>query len=390
MLSLPTCVATVRSRCVTGLARGAAVAALALALGACGGGGGSSDTPSANTPTPAAPLSYTPSAAVLAAKKVNSPLVLSYQGAPYQTSTTEACGQTLANKTVYEQAHTVVFAAEGASELDQQEVAEYAEAAVLELRRVFSITTAVGVYQDKKIYVCVQPQKSLGSFTGRASHINTANNSVPGGVVVMRSPTQYFNEFGRGTITVDGLTFQANYKSTLVHEMTHLVQNLGQGFLALDTWFSEGIANYVARGKPNRSLDLISVAFAAINPLSANWPPGDQTTTVQHAYSTAQAAVAYLMSPTGANNSLAAYKAMLATLRADSAAWIASCQLVNFSTPVCINGANASAEFEALRKAKFVAAFEGAFKERDGTSMKLYAGPNNLKDSVITRVSAWW
>ncbi len=169
--------------------------------------------------------------------------------------------------------------------------------------------------------------------------------------------------------------------------MTHLVQNLGQGFMSLDTWFTEGIANYVARGKPGRSLDLISAAFATINPLSASWPAVDQTEPLRQAYSTAQAVLAYLMSPTGANNTLAAYKTMLATLRADSAAWAASCQASGFTTPVCITS---NAAFETLRKAKFVAAFEGAFKERDGTPMKLYVGTNNLKDSIVARVTAWW
>ncbi len=163
-------------------AQGAASVALALVLAACGGGGSSEP-----------PFVYIPPAAVLAAKRVNSTLVFGFQGAAFTGPAGEGCSQTLANKTVYEQAHTVVFAAEGVSELDQQEVAEYAEAAVVEVRRVFAITNAVGVYQDKKIYVCVQPQKPNGGFVAYASNRNTTNNTVPGGAVVAVSPSQYFN-----------------------------------------------------------------------------------------------------------------------------------------------------------------------------------------------------
>ncbi len=357
-------------------AQGAASVALALVLAACGGGGSSEP-----------PFVYTPPAAVVAAKRVNSSLVFGYQGAAFTATAADACGQTLTNKTVYEQAHTVVFAADGVSELDQQEVAEYAEASVVELRRVFAITTAVGVYLDKKIYVCVQPQKPGGGFSAYASYRNSTNNSSPGGVVVVRSPSQYFGEYGRGNFTIDGTTYQASYQTVFVHEMTHLVESLGPVFFSLDTWFTEGIANYVARGKPSRALDLILGSFRTINPLSATWPTVDQTDALNQAYSTAQAVLSYLLSPTGANNTLATYRAMLATLRADSAAWVAACQPNGFSTPVCTN---TSAEFEALRKAKFVAAFEGAFKERDGSAMKLYAGTNNLKDSIVARITAWW
>ncbi len=89
---------------------------VSVALSACGGGGGGSSN--STTPTPS---TYTPSAAVLAAKTTN-------YATPFYASTGTGSGcSNVSNTTVYVLPNTITYAASGVSELSQQQAAEYAE-----------------------------------------------------------------------------------------------------------------------------------------------------------------------------------------------------------------------------------------------------------------------
>ena len=116
------------------------LAGLILVGASCGGGDGS--TTGSTTPATALPafVAYTPSAGVIASKKtVASP---SFSGAPALLGP-QACLATLSNN-VHDQTHTTTFAGAGVSETDQQEIADYAEAAVKELRTKLSVSASIG------------------------------------------------------------------------------------------------------------------------------------------------------------------------------------------------------------------------------------------------------
>jgi hypothetical protein len=350
---------------------GALFAAAAVsALTGCGGGGSSSDSGS---------VAWTPSAAVLAAKRADSPLRFNHAG---RLSAGQGCFDALANTTVYEQAHTVVFAAAGVTEADQQEVADYAEAAAIEVRSRLAARAAVGIGGlGRKAHICVQTQR-VNSGSAPASAFGVTNSNSEGNIVI-QSPAEFFATFPRASMADDSLTQQAFYARILVHEAAHLIEFLRVN-MALDQWMTEGLARYIEVGKQSVSKDRLIGFFAAQNPINIAWPASDAREKLGD-YSPAGSVMAYLFSPTGANNSLATFIALLDRINADSASYLAGCRANGFTTPACTGVGR-----EAQRSAFFVAAFEATFKERDGTPMKLRTGANNLQDTIVARITAWW
>jgi hypothetical protein len=355
---------------------GTLFAAVAIAsLTACGGGGSSEPAP----PAPAPFVAWTPSAAVLAAKVTNSPLRFSATGSPLQAG--QGCADSLTNATVYEQANTVVFAAAGVTEQDQQEVADYAEPAAAEVRRTFGLTSAVGFgTANKKVYICIQTQQF--QITGGPAAASPLTNAAEG-IVIFQSPASFYAQSPRANMNLSGVTNQAFYSRILPHEFTHLAEKF-RSTMSLDQWMTEGVARYVEFGKPAISAQAVQALINAQNPIGVAWPGTDARAKLTE-YNAAGAVMAYLFSPTGANNNIAAFMGLITKLNADSAAYMAGCRANNFTSTNCTATA-----YEAQRSAYFVAAFEATFKERDGTPMKLRSGANNLQDTIVARITAWW
>jgi hypothetical protein len=359
-----------------------------LAVQACGGGGGSDPGPTqttgtnTNTQQPAPFVAFTPSAATIASKKTNSTLAFDYRG--IGGPTTQGCASTFNNKTVYEQAHTITFAADGVSEADQQEIAEYSENSVLELRSKFptSVPSTTGLSQNKKIHVCVQPQP-VGS-TGAVGTAAPYSGANFGGIVMAHAATNYLVGLNaRDKLTINKTTFQDFYRRAQIHEMTHLVSNFSLN-ANVDIWFEEGFAKWMEFGKPTREKTAVLASIAAQNPITIVLPIFSAGAVSLQDYDAAASIIDYLISPNGANNGIAAVPAFWARYGANAANLAAACSAI----PVGADCATRAA-FEAKRGPIFETAFEAIFKEKDGTPMKLRKGANNLQDTIATRLSAF-
>jgi hypothetical protein len=365
------------------------VTSVSVALIGCGGGSGSSSTGSGQTNNSNPSINpiftaFVPSSATLASKKTNSSLVFSSQGSGNPSN--QGCTTTLSNKTVYEQANTVVFAADGVSENDQQEVAEYAESAVQEVRAKFptSVSTSTGVFENKKVYVCVQPQPvGTGSVLGQATPWSASAYS---GIIIMEAANNYFvGGKARNSLLTGGEAFQQDYyRRSLTHETTHLVSNFNLSS-ALDLWFEEGFARWMEFGKPAITKEAVLAQIAAQNPITVSTSLSLPGAIPLKDYNTAAAVISYLLSPTGANNTIATVSAFWAKNKIDGAKLADACR----ATPVGADCVDVST-YESKRAALFVATFEATFKEKDGSLMKLRSGANNLQDTLSARISAFW
>lgn len=347
-------------------------------VSACGGGGGSVGVGVVSPVTEQFQV-FSPSATTLAAKKLNSPLVFAIA----DVAVNQGCGVRVTNSTVYEQAHTVVFAAAEVTEAEQQEVAEYAEAAVVDIRRTFptiATTSAVG-FNNEKLFVCVQTQ-SFNNTGAPAAASRNFNGTGNGGIVIVQGANAYFNApRNRSSIANEyGKDFQAIYRRTLAHESLHVMEQI-KGRIIADAWFTEGIARYFEFGKPAQSISEISTKISANNPLNST-----QTSSLTE-YSSPAAVMAYLFAPNGANNPLSAYTSMLETMRLAEVIRSKNCDIVAVPAATCPITA---AERETFRSTNFTAAFEAHFKERDGSAMRLYTGINSLKSTLLSRITTFW
>ena len=320
---------------------------LLLALTACGGGGGGSDSNSGGGSTAS---TYTPSAAVLAAKTTN-------YATPFYASTGSGsgCGN-VSNTTVYVLPNTITYAAQGVSETSQQQAAEYAEQAVGEIRTVLGLSSATG-YQGTRIQVCAQSGLILGSATGMGEK---------DGLIVTSSDS---NSLDAGYLS-NGFDL---YKKLLKHEMVHVYHQatLGTNAAVLDTWFAEGFAEYVASGKSSKSKAEIMNMVNTQNPIAV-MTSGMGTGNLTY-YPAFQSSVAYLFDANGAKNSLTLIPAFMAALKTNYTNASLTCA-----------GAGTCATFRATA---FTQTFESHFKETDGSSMALRTGTNNLQSTIFTRLT---
>jgi hypothetical protein len=318
-----------------------------LALTACGGGGGGSDSNSGGGSTAS---TYTPAAAVLAAKTTN-------YATPFyaSTGTGSGCGN-VSNTTVYVLPNTITYAAQGVSELSQQQAAEYAEQAVGEIRTVLGLSSATG-YHGTRIQVCAQSGLILGSATGMGEK---------DGLIVTSSDSANLD---KGYLS-NGFDL---YKKLLKHEMVHVYHQatLGMNAAVLDTWFAEGFAEYIASGKSTKSKTEIMNMVNTQNPIAV-MTSGMGTGNLTY-YPAFQSSVAYLFDTSGAKNSLTLIPAFMAALKTNYTNASLTCA-----------GAGTCATF---RETAFTQTFEANFKEADGSGMALRTGTNNLQSTIAARLT---
>ncbi len=323
---------------------------LVLGLTACGGGGGGSSSGNSGGGNTAS--TYTPSAAVLAAK------ITTYT-TPFYASTGSGSGcSNVTNTTVYLLPNTITYAAQGVSESSQQQAAEYAEQAVGEIRTVLGLSSATG-YQGTRIQVCAQSGLVLGSATGMGEK---------DGLIVTSSDS---SSLDTGYLS-NGFDL---YKKLLKHEMVHVYHQstFGTNSAVLDTWFAEGLAEFIASGKSTKSKTEILNLVNTQNPIAAmttgfatNWLPY---------YPAFQSSVAYLFDANGAKNNLTMIPAFMSALKTNYTNASMTCATSN----TCVT----------FRQNAFTQAFESYFKEADGSGMALRTGTNNLQSTIAARLSTF-
>jgi hypothetical protein len=317
------------------------------------------------------PKVYTPTAEVLAARKNDASLKFDSNKFTSRGWLIGRGCETVTNPVVYEQANTVVFAGRGVSEIDQQEVAQYAEEAALELRATYGTPPSSVGFDGVKTSICVQNESATDSV------IALANS----GSIVMTSASSEFAGDPLRTSKTGLISTWRDYRRTLVHEMDHVyLYSLIRANPALaDVWFLEGNATFVELGKPPISKTELLNELKRQNPLDGITSGG-----LVPAYSGPAAVMAYLLSPAGANNPRSAIAVMSTKMMENRQLFITQCRSRQLPTETCL------ADPFIQSHAGFVAAFEATFKEADGTPVKLYSGPNNLHDTIAQRLERFW
>jgi hypothetical protein len=325
--------------------------AVLLTLSLVGCSGSAPSTNGASTAKVAVITPFVPLATTVAAKQVN-----------YATNFFDSIGvglgcTNLTNKTVYVLPNSETYASTGVSELAQQQAAEYAEVAIISLRNTLGLLSSVG-FQNTRVQICVQPAK-IGSAVGVGAAkgftgVSSDSTSIETSYLV--------NDYEL-------------YKRLIKHELVHTYQlgTLQGSFGGAPTWFSEGLAEYVANGlsiKPKA--DILSL-LANKNPLTIL--DVSMGSSVLNYYPSFQDTVGYLYNSNGAKNSLIQVPALMSAIRTATTNQLAICNAA---------GTCATATLDA-----FTIAFENTVKEADGTLMKLNTGTNNLKDSIIARLTSF-
>jgi hypothetical protein len=313
---------------------------IAFLVSACGGGSSGSSSEN-GTITP-----YTPSATVLAAKQAN-------YATPFYGSVGSGTGcANVTNTTAYVLPNTITYAGAGVSELSQQQAAEYSEKAVTEIRGVFGIGSTVG-FSGTKVQICVQQQSVAGGADGVGEKDGFVAKSTDSTVIE------------RGYLVND---FDL-YKRLVKHELVHTFQNntLGtNGGGIVETWFSEGLAEFVASGKSAKSKTEILNLVNAQNPIAVQSYMGTAQFTYYPAF---QSSIAYLFDANGAKNNLTMMPAFFAAVKTAN---LNPC--VPGLGPIC-------------PATPFVQIFESRFKEANGAAILLRTGTNNFQSSIATRLA---
>lgn len=320
-------------------------ALIAALLSACGGGGGSSSGSSggSGTVTP-----YTPSAAVIAAKQTN-------YATPFYAANATGTGCAQPTTTVYEQTNTITYAAAGVSDASQQQAAEYSEQAVKEIRTAIGLSAAAG-FNGTRVHVCVQK-------TALAFGADGIGES--GGFVALSTDSPLINN----GYLINGFDL---YKRLTKHELVHTFQNgvlnnTANNALLVETWFTEGLAEYIASGTQSKTKTEILTLVNSQNPIAVKMTSG--TTNLVN-YPAFQSSVGYLFDASGAKNNLSMLPAFFTQLK------------TSYNNPtVCVVLPCATPQ------SAFESTFEAYFKEADGTAMKLRTGTNNLQGSITTRLT---
>jgi hypothetical protein len=321
------------------------------ALTACGGGGGSSSTSGGGSGGGGTVTPYTPAAAVVAAKQTN-------YATPFYAANPLGTGCAQPTTTVYVQANTITYAAAGVSDASQQQAAEYSEQAVKEIRTVLGLTSAIG-FKGTKVHICVQK-------TALAAGADGIGES--GGFVALSTDSTLINN----GYLINGFDL---YKRLTKHELVHTFQNgaldnTTNNIMLVETWFTEGLAEYIASGAQSKTKAEILALVNTQNPIAVKITSG--TTNLVN-YPAFQSSVGYLFGTSGAKNNLSMLPAFFTQVKTS----------FNTPAPVCVVLPCAPVSSQSA----FESSFEAYFKEADGTAMKLRTGTNNLQDSITTRLT---
>lgn len=316
------------------------------AVTACGGGGGSSSGGNGG----GAVSIYTPSAEVVAAKQTS-------YSTPFYAANPTGTGCAKPTTTVYEMANTITYAATGVSDASQQQAAEYSEQAVKEIRTTLGLTATIG-FKGTKVHICVQK-------TALAAGADGIGES--GGFVALSTDSTLLNN----GYLINGFDL---YKRLAKHELVHTFQNgalnnTTNNIMLVETWFTEGLAEYIASGAQSKTKTEILNLVNTQNPIGVKITMGTSSLAYYPAF---QSSVGYLFDAAGAKNNLTMLPAFFAQVR------------TSFDTPVtCVVPPCVAT------KSAFETTFEASFKEADGTAMKLRVGTNNLQDSIGTRLTGF-
>jgi hypothetical protein len=249
-----------------------------------GGGGGNNNgngnNGGGNTGTITA---YVPPANIVAARQANyaSPFFASSAVTGNPPAAGSNCDQP--SNVVYVLANTETYAAPDVAELSQQQAADYAEQAVIANRTTFGINSTTG-YFNKRVQICVQ-KSGITTFDGKGQNSgfiakSTDNESL--------SQTYQVNDFALN---------KRLYRRELV--LTYQRTFFNTNNVIVDAWFSEGLAEFVAGGRPTESKASIIALATATNPITLITT---DPLTVYPNYSPVTASVAYLFSQESAAN----------------------------------------------------------------------------------------
>jgi hypothetical protein len=381
------------------------ISTIALILNACGGGGsttantGTGQTNTNNTSNTNTGLTnggntvayteWAPSAATLVAKRTVPGATRAWLSNTFNQGCNKSNQGTIVSTTVYEGPNSIVYAATDVSEKDQQEVFEFLDSAIVEIRAKYGSTATVG-FSGKKMEACVQ-NEPLNNVVGVPAGAQRDN-------IFVQSANTFFNSTQTRSSLIAGhagKNYQDFYHRILAHEMTHSYEATRSDDVYqsnyLDSWFSEGIARFNEFGKSIYTNAEMQALFAKQNPMivldvfSANSPQ----LSGNGGYPAAAAVIHYLFSPTGANNPISAYNTMIDKIKAE---WtVVNNKCLGIPAPAsCPFTTQRDPGYNTTRDAIFVRAFESTFKEKDGSAMKLRAGVNNLQDSIASRIAAFW
>jgi hypothetical protein len=325
----------------------AMTALVAVIVTGCGGGGGSSTSGGGSgggTVTP-----YTPTAAVVAAKQTN-------YATPFYAANPLGTGCAQPTTTVYVQANTITYAAAGVSDASQQQAAEYSEQAVQEIRTAIGLSAATG-FSGSRVHICVQ-KTALAYGADGIGEI--------GGFVALSTDSTLINN----GYLINGFDL---YKRLTKHELVHTYQsgalnNTTNNSLMAETWFTEGLAEYIASGAQSKTKAEVLTLVNTQNPIAVKTTSG--TTNLVN-YPAFQSSVGYLFGASGAKNNLSMLPAFFTQVKTS----------FNTPAPVCVVLPCATPQ------SAFESSFEAYFKEADGTAMKLRTGTNNLQGSITTRLT---
>ncbi len=129
-----------------------------------------------------------------------------------------------------------------------EEIAKYTESTI---RKNFSkIYSIFSNPKDTIIYILVDSEKQFRKYTG-PSLPSWANGVTlfPQGVVVIKTP-----DLSRSTLK--------NYRTTIVHELVHIIQGQQVPLNLTPVWFNEGLAVYFSEDYNLRSKIILSRAIA--------------------------------------------------------------------------------------------------------------------------------
>jgi hypothetical protein len=339
----------------------AVLTVMVATLTACGGGGGGGSSSDSNN-NGGTVSTYTAPANVVAARVNNYATPFSNSTAALGFSNPAANSCDAPTTTVYVLPNTITYAAPGVSDLSQQQAADYAEQALIADRAALGINSAVG-YFNKPVEICVQ-------------NIATAFDGI-GQVDGFIAKSTDNSSLDRAYLTNDFALYKALFRHELVHTY-HQTFFFNNGFIprngiVLDTWFSEGLAEYVANGKPTQAKAAILSAVNATNPVSValSTNPLNVYQGLNLGYAPFSASVGYLYSPTsggGAGNDLKSIPAF-------------------FNQIVVERGLDNQASMGVL----FERAFVATLRNPDGSAMTLRnpADPNNLQSTIANRLNGF-